>query len=111
MSSPAAEGGSGLQEERTALAWRRTGLSVAVTSLIALHVLPQNLGRAGFVLPIVGFLWSLDLLRQAMHRGQHATAAKSIFGRDRADLVIARTSLMTLALGGLLVVIVVALAR
>lgn len=111
MSFSATPGERGLQEERTALAWRRTGLSVAVTSLIALHVLPENLGRIGFLPPIVGLLWSLDLLRQAIHRGRHAAIVRSIFGRDRVDLVIARTSALTLGLGGLLIVVVVALAR
>ncbi len=111
MSPPAAQGGHGLQEERTALAWRRTGLSVAVTSLIALHVLPVHLGRVGLVLPIVGLLWSLDLLRQAVHRGDKARSARGLLGRDRPDLVIARTSVMTLGLGVLLVVLVIALAR
>lgn len=46
--SEAAAGASlfdpGLQPERTALSWRRTALSVAVGSLVALRVLPGALG-------------------------------------------------------------------
>jgi hypothetical protein len=34
----------GLQPERTALAWRRTGLALTVGSLIGLRVLPPLLG-------------------------------------------------------------------
>ena len=39
---------TGMQAERTSLAWRRTALSVAVGSLVGLRVLPPQLGAMGY---------------------------------------------------------------
>jgi Domain of unknown function (DUF202) len=63
----------GLQPERTALAWRRTALTVAVGSLVAMRVLSGPLGPAGVALGVAGLLWSLDLARTA--RLRYAAAA------------------------------------
>ncbi len=54
----------GLQPERTALAWRRTALALAVGSLIALRLLPPVLGlwslAAGLLgTALAGVIWVL----------------------------------------------------
>jgi putative membrane protein len=45
---------AGLWVERTALAWRRTALAVAVGSLIALRILPEILGSWAFIPTALG---------------------------------------------------------
>lgn len=53
----------GLQPERTELAWRRTALSIAVGSLVAIKLLPDHLGSTLWVIPgvagllVAGWLW------------------------------------------------------
>lgn len=39
----------GLQPERTALAWRRTVLTIAVGAVVALRILPSSLGSSAAV--------------------------------------------------------------
>lgn len=59
----------GLQPERTHLSWRRTALSVAAGSLIALRVLPLTFHAAVWIIPgLVGVLaaagiWLIGELR------------------------------------------------
>lgn len=57
---PAACSGAdpGVQPERTALAWRRTGLTLAAGSLVAVHVLPGLAASPWWLLPGVGGLVS-----------------------------------------------------
>lgn len=47
--------GPGLQPERTALAWRRTLLTLAGAALVALRLLPPVLGAPGVVIALAGF--------------------------------------------------------
>jgi hypothetical protein len=64
----------GLQPERTELAWRRTTLSLALGSLLALRFLPDALGTALWVVPgailalLCGCLW-LSARSRARRRG------------------------------------------
>jgi hypothetical protein len=57
-----------MQAERTALAWRRTALSVAVGSLIGMRVLPPQLGPVGYAVAALGLVWSVDLTLTARRR-------------------------------------------
>ena len=78
----------GLQPERTALAWRRTGLALTVGSLIGLRVLPPLLGPAAYVLAGLGVVASLAVLAAAHRRYRRVhrllLAARDA-GRTRAD--------------------------
>jgi uncharacterized membrane protein YidH (DUF202 family) len=58
----------GLQPERTALAWRRTALSVAVGSLAARRLLEPLLGGVGWVLAAAGVALGFGLLLAARRR-------------------------------------------
>jgi hypothetical protein len=79
----------GLQPERTALAWRRTGLALTVGSLIGLRVLPPLLGPAAFVLAGLGVVASLAVLAAA-HRRYRRVHRLLLAARDdghtRADV-------------------------
>ena len=61
-------GAPGAQPERTALAWRRTSLSVAVGSLVAGRVLEPWAGPAVWVLTVLGLLGALALDRAGARR-------------------------------------------
>lgn len=59
----------GLQPERTEMAWRRTSLSVAMGSLLAMRLLPQTLGHgAWLVVGVVGLCVSTVLWVGARRR-------------------------------------------
>jgi uncharacterized membrane protein YidH (DUF202 family) len=59
----------GLQPERTTLAWRRTTLSLAVGSLIALRLLPPILGAWSLVAGITGVVLAAMIWILAGRRG------------------------------------------
>jgi hypothetical protein len=87
--SPAPEGPDvdgpwdpGLQPERTALAWRRTGLALTVGSLIGLRVLPELLGPAAYALAGLGVVASLAVLGAA-HRRYRTVHRLLVAARDR----------------------------
>lgn len=66
----------GLQPERTALAWRRTALSLAVGSMVSLRVLPEALNHSGWmVLGLCGVLGSGLLWVYAGRRNSRIYAA------------------------------------
>ena len=101
----------GLQPERTALAWRRTALGVAVGSLFCLRVLPTHLGASGWVLSILGLCWSADLTVAGSRRLREARASlrRPLTG-PVAGPAVARTAALTLlvALAALVTTIVIA---
>ncbi|WP_040167559.1 DUF202 domain-containing protein [Microbacterium gorillae] len=61
----------GLQPERTELAWRRTCLSLAIGSLVAMRLLPIAFGNLGWTAPgviglaLTGVLWIIVRRRGA----------------------------------------------
>lgn len=65
----------GLQPERTELAWRRTLLSLAVGSLVALRLLPPVMGGWSLGLGFAGLAVTAVLWRMAHHRARQTQNA------------------------------------
>ncbi|MFF2487610.1 DUF202 domain-containing protein [Microbacterium sp. NPDC058062] len=101
---------AGLQPERTELAWRRTALSIAVISLVAIRLLPAELGSWLWAAPgIVGVIVSAALWRAAKSR-QRATveALRRGAGHELPDawLLLMLAGVTTLVgVGGVLLLI------
>ena len=106
--------GPGLAQERTAFAWRRTALSVAVGSLLCLRVLPPHLGAAGWALAVFGLCWSADLVRIGWRRQRTSTgfspADESVARVSALNAAVARTALVTLGVGVVAMVAAVVIA-
>ena len=115
----------GLQPERTALAWRRTALSVTVGSLVGLRVLPPQLGALGCAVSALGLLWGLDLVLTARRRyrdgarmlragaegtPQGSTAGPTTAGPTTAGAALARTAAISGLVGLTALVAVVVLS-
>jgi uncharacterized membrane protein YidH (DUF202 family) len=83
----------GLQPERTLLAWRRTVLSLAVGSLVALRVLPPALGGWAVWPGLVGVVLSGALWVVAGRRS--ATAYRAL--RDGSRVLPGGGQLLLLA--------------
>jgi len=83
--SPAPDQGNrlfdpGLQPERTALAWRRTGLALTAAALVAMRIMPEALG-AWAVLPAgLGLTASVWVLISAHRR--HVKAHRTLVGSN-----------------------------
>ena len=75
----------GLQPERTALAWRRTALSVAVGSLAAGRLLEPLLGGVGWVLAVAGVASGFGLLLAAGRRAALVDRALAATGDLRTE--------------------------
>ena len=65
----------GLQPERTALAWRRTLLAVAVGALVSLRLLPPLLGPWSLAVGLAGVLGTAVLWRLAGQRARRTGQA------------------------------------
>jgi len=65
----------GLQPERTALAWRRTALALAVGALIALRLLPPVLGLWSLAAGLVGIAFAAVIWVLAGRRAQRTREA------------------------------------
>lgn len=120
----------GLQPERTALAWRRTALSVTVGSLVGLRVLPPQLGALGYAVSALGLLWGLDLVLTARRRYRDGarmlraggdgtpqgpttadiTAGPTTAGPTTAGAAVARTAVISALVGLAALVAVVVLS-
>ena len=103
MSSEAVD--AGLQVERTALAWRRTGIAVLVGSIIGLRVLPPQLGWGSVALGVVGAALALLLLWASARR--HRRVVEAMPGAGSSALPGGTRSGRALPGGALLVVVAV----
>ena len=65
----------GLQPERTALAWRRTGLAVAVGAVAGARLLAEALGVAAVVVLVLGLGLAALFLFGATRRARRAQIA------------------------------------
>ncbi|SDG68823.1 DUF202 domain-containing protein [Microbacterium sp. 77mftsu3.1] len=88
----------GLQPERTALAWRRTAISLTLGSLVALRVLPAATGAVAWVFVGVAGLGVTAALWVAAGRRSARTIRILLRDGDRAPLPGA---LLLAALAGL----------
>lgn len=98
--------GSGLQPERTDLAWRRTALAVAATSLVGLRVLPAHApGWPSLVPGLLGLLTAIVLLvageRRYRTTRRRLTAATPAPINGGLTLLVTAVSCALLAAGGL----------
>ena len=103
----------GLQPERTALAWRRTGLALLVGSFVAARILPELLGPWSVLLGLAGVAIA-GILLAMIHRRYRAHHAQLTTAGDRAPIAEGRLIAVTAAFvfGGAVISIlaVVALA-
>lgn len=92
---------AGLQPERTALAWRRTVLSLMVGGVVALRALPDVLGPWGLVLGVAGTVAGLLIAVAASRRRTGvASALQGVEPVPPAGTLLAAVA-MLVALGAL----------
>jgi hypothetical protein len=65
----------GLQPERTALAWRRTGLAVAVGAIAGTRVLAPALGAGAVVIGLLGLALAVLLVVGSTRRARRVQVA------------------------------------
>lgn len=101
----------GLQPERTELSWRRTALTLAVGSAVAMRLLPTALSNAWWVLPGMlglvasGAVWMAS--RSRLRRVNDVLLSSSAPRLPGAQLLLAMTLVATvIAALGLVVVLV-----
>ncbi len=99
----------GLQPERTALAWRRTALSLAVGALAAGRMLEPLLGRVAWMVAAVGVALGFGLLLVARRRaalvGRALATTGDLEAGPGAALLVGVTAVAVLAgVAGLVVV-------
>ena len=96
---------AGLQVERTALAWRRTGIAVLVGSLIGLRVLAPQLGWGSVALGVVGAALALMLLWASARRHRRVVEAMPGAGSSALPggmlLVVVAVTVLLLGVGAL----------
>ena len=99
----------GLGPERTALAWRRTGLAFAAASLVAVRILPEILGAWSVIPAGLGVLASVLIIALA-HRRHRAVHRALINHEQRSPLPSGTlpliTAVITTAGGGVALLIV-----
>lgn len=106
----------GLQPERTALAWRRTGLALLVGSLVAARVLPETLGPWAALLGLAGVV-AAAVLMCAIHlryrRHHHGLLTHGDTAPVAEGALIAATASFVFVAGlvSIAVVVIIAFAR
>jgi putative membrane protein len=89
---------AGAQAERTALAWRRTALGVAVGGVVALRVTGPVLGAAAAVAAVAGSLlaaaawWVTGRRYRAVQRSLHGRGDLGALARPAVPLVAVSTA-------------------
>jgi len=105
----------GLQPERTALAWRRTGLALAAGSLVAVRVLPAVLGAWALLPAGLGVALSVLVLAAAHQRYRTHHRRLTASPLDRTHLpdgaLLALVAVVTLGGGGGALALVIASAH
>jgi len=102
----------GLQPERTALAWRRTGLALLVGSFVAARTLPELIGAWSALLGltgvmIAGILLAMIHLRYRRHHRQLTTTGDRSPIAEGRLIAAAAAFVFTGALVSIIVVIAV----
>lgn len=104
---------TGLQPERTALAWRRTGLALLAGSLVGSRILPQLLGPWAALLGLVG-VTAAALLLIGIHRRYRDHHGSLMERGDRVPLaggwLMAAVALFSLGAGVVSALVVAAVA-
>ena len=105
----------GMQPERTALAWRRTALSMAAGSLVALRIFAPSLGPwavapavVAFAIAVVVFAAS-ELRYRRNHRALTANRESSARVALAGGALIALTAAAALAFGAIAALILLAM--
>lgn len=103
----------GLQPERTALAWRRTGLALLAGSLVAARILPESLGAWAVTIGLAGVAGSAALL-YAIHRRYRRHHERLTNAGDRSPIaggrLIAAMALFVFCAAGVAVMLALAIA-
>lgn len=93
----------GLQQERTTLAWRRTGLSVAIAALVIGRLTATALGPTAVVLTALGATGAAWMTIATLRRGRFAagssveTAFDSVLADGRAPALLASVTCLLAA--------------
>lgn len=89
----------GLQAERTELAWRRTTLSLAIGSIVAMRILPAILDHPLWVIPgVLGLVAAGIIWAASRHRYTRVSGAtlehgeRAVLPDGRLPLLVASTA-------------------
>ncbi|HET9650282.1 MAG TPA: DUF202 domain-containing protein [Microlunatus sp.] len=99
---------SGLQSERTELAWRRTALSMLVGSFLAWRLLAPSLGWWAAAIGLAGLLLTASLAvlaRRRSRRAERALSGSEVMP-DGGVLLLLAASAAAAGLGGVIYVLV-----
>jgi len=105
----------GLQPERTALAWRRTGLAILAGSLVAIRILPEVLGAWSLIPAGGGVVLAVFVVVAAHRRYREQHRRLTSASNDRIALpdgaLPAVVAVLTLGGGVAALVVAISVAR